>query len=160
MNRGLRSAFALGDALLPTRTGLYALEVIFHKILRRFVAFFLLARSRRAPCWPRATRCGGSCSAPQLAFYALAVAGALLARTRWAAREPLWIPYYFCLANGAAALAVLSLLRAASASSDWEPAAELRERRGDGGRRVAPVCGASRGASRARLAPAADGRAG
>ena len=37
------SAFALGYALLPTRTGLYGVEVVCHKILRRFVAFFLLA---------------------------------------------------------------------------------------------------------------------
>ena len=43
MNRGMRSALALGPALLPTRTGLYGAEVIFHKILRRFVAFFLVA---------------------------------------------------------------------------------------------------------------------
>ena len=39
-------AMALGNGLLPTRTGLYALEVIFHKILRRFVGFFLLAMVR------------------------------------------------------------------------------------------------------------------
>src|SRR4030095_15452019 len=37
MNRGLRSALALGTDLLPTRTGLYALEVVFHKLLRRLV---------------------------------------------------------------------------------------------------------------------------
>jgi cellulose synthase/poly-beta-1,6-N-acetylglucosamine synthase-like glycosyltransferase len=124
MNRGLRAALALGDALLPTRAGLYAFEVFFHKLLRRLVAFLLAALlaasavlAARAPAW-------WIVLAPQLAFYALAVAGALLARTRWGRYKPLWIPYFFCLANLAAALAVLSLLGGVRFER-WEPA-EMR----------------------------------
>jgi cellulose synthase/poly-beta-1,6-N-acetylglucosamine synthase-like glycosyltransferase len=120
MNRGLRSAFALGGALLPTRTGLYGLEVIFHKILRRFVAFLLVALmassvvlAARNPVWWLAL-------APQLAFYGLALSGGLLAHTRWSRLKLLWIPYFFCLANAAAALAVLSLL-AGVRFERWEP---------------------------------------
>jgi cellulose synthase/poly-beta-1,6-N-acetylglucosamine synthase-like glycosyltransferase len=120
MNRGLRSALALGDGLLPTRTGLYAIEVVFHKLLRRFVGFFLLAMLASSialvvtdPTWWIAL-------GPQLAFYALAVAGGLLAHTRWGRLKPLWIPYFFCLANAAAALAVLSLL-AGVRFERWEP---------------------------------------
>jgi hypothetical protein len=121
MNRGLRSAFSLGAALLPTRTGLYGVEVVFHKILRRFVAFFLLAMlassvvlAARDPIW-------WTVLAPQLVFYALATAGAFLAHTRWGRLKPLWIPYFFCLANIAAGLAVLSLL-AGVRFERWEPA--------------------------------------
>lgn len=121
MNRGLRAALALGDALLPTRTGLYALEVIVHKLLRRLVGFALIALlassivlAAQSPTWWIAL-------APQLGFYALAAAGALLAATRWGRLKPLWIPYFFCLANGAAALAVLSLL-AGVRFERWEPA--------------------------------------
>lgn len=120
MNRGLRSALALGGALLPGRTGLYGVEVVFHKILRRFVAFFLVALlassvvlAARDPLWWIAL-------GPQLGFYVLATAGALLARTRWGRLKPLWIPYFFCLANLAAALAVLSLL-AGVRFERWEP---------------------------------------
>jgi hypothetical protein len=58
--------------------------------------------------------------APQLVFYALAVAGGLLARSRWGRLKPLWLPYFFCLANTAAALAVLSLL-AGVRFDRWEP---------------------------------------
>jgi cellulose synthase/poly-beta-1,6-N-acetylglucosamine synthase-like glycosyltransferase len=122
MNRGLRAALALGDALLPTRTGLYALEVLFHKLLRRFVAFFLVALlassvvlAARDPMWWLVLT-------PQLAFYALAGAGALLAHTRWGRLKPLWIPYFFCLANAAAAAAVVSLL-AGVRFERWEPVA-------------------------------------
>jgi cellulose synthase/poly-beta-1,6-N-acetylglucosamine synthase-like glycosyltransferase len=121
MNRGLRATLALGDALLPARTGLYALEVIFHKLLRRLVGFLLIALLASSivlvagdPRWWIAL-------APQLGFYALAMAGALLAPTRYGRSKPLWIPYFFCLANGAAALAVLSLL-AGVRFERWEPA--------------------------------------
>jgi cellulose synthase/poly-beta-1,6-N-acetylglucosamine synthase-like glycosyltransferase len=120
MNRGLRSAVALGDGLLPTRTGLYAVEVVFHKILRRFVGFFLLALLASSVALAAADPAWWVALGPQLAFYALAVAGGLLAHTRWGRLKPLWIPYFFCMANAAAGLAVLSLL-AGVRFERWEP---------------------------------------
>jgi cellulose synthase/poly-beta-1,6-N-acetylglucosamine synthase-like glycosyltransferase len=121
MNRGLRAALALGDALLPARTGLYALEVIFHKLLRRLVGFLLIVLLASSIVLAAADPRWWIALAPQLGFYALAVAGALLAPTRYGRSRPLWIPYFFCLANGAAALAVLSLL-AGVRFERWEPA--------------------------------------
>jgi cellulose synthase/poly-beta-1,6-N-acetylglucosamine synthase-like glycosyltransferase len=120
MNRGLRSAMALGDGLLPTRTGLYAFEVVFHKLLRRFVGFFLLALLASSVVLAAADPTWWLLLGPQLVFYALAAAGGLLAHTRWGRLKPLWVPYFFCLANGAAALAVLSLL-AGVRFERWEP---------------------------------------
>jgi cellulose synthase/poly-beta-1,6-N-acetylglucosamine synthase-like glycosyltransferase len=120
MNRGLRSALALGDGLLPTRTGLYAIEVVFHKLLRRFVGFFLIALLASSVALAAADPTWWLLLGPQLAFYALAAAGGLLAQTRWGRLKPLWVPYFFCLANGAAALAVLSLL-AGVRFELWEP---------------------------------------
>jgi cellulose synthase/poly-beta-1,6-N-acetylglucosamine synthase-like glycosyltransferase len=120
MNRGLRSAIALGDGLLPTCTGLYALEVVFHKLLRRLVGFFLLALLAASVALAAADPAWWLALGPQLAFYGLAGAGGLLAGTRWGRLKPLWIPYFFCLANGAAALAVLSLL-AGVRFERWDP---------------------------------------
>ena len=120
MNRGMRSAFALGLALLPTRTGLYGVEVVCHKILRRFVAFFLLAALVSSAVLAAGDPTWWIALAPQLAFYALALVGGLLAGTRWGRLKPLWIPYFFCLANLAAALAVLSLLGGVRFER-WEP---------------------------------------
>ena len=120
MNRGLRSAMALGGGLLPTRTGLYAFEVVFHKLLRRFVGFFLVALLASSVALAAADPTWWLLLGPQLGFYALAAAGGLLAHTRWGRLKPLWIPYFFCLANGAAALAVLSLL-AGVRFERWEP---------------------------------------
>jgi hypothetical protein len=122
MNRGLRSAFALGPDLLPTRTGLYGFEVIFHKLLRRLVGFFLLALLAASVALAAGDPTWWLLLAPQLGFYALAAAGGLLARSRWGRLKPLWVPYFFCLANGAAALAVLSLL-AGVRFEIWEPVA-------------------------------------
>ena len=122
MNRGLRSALALGTALLPTRTGLYAVEVIFHKILRRFVGFFLLALLASTVLLAATNPAWWVALAPQLALYALALAGGMLAHTRWGRLKPLWVPYFFCLANVAASLAVLSLL-AGVRFERWEPVA-------------------------------------
>jgi cellulose synthase/poly-beta-1,6-N-acetylglucosamine synthase-like glycosyltransferase len=122
MNRGLRSALALGAGLLPTRTGLYALEVVFHKLLRRLIGFFLIALLGASAVLAAGDPAWWLALGPQLAFYALAAAGALLAQTRWGRLKPLWIPYFFCLANAAAALAVLSLL-AGVRFERWEPVA-------------------------------------
>jgi hypothetical protein len=43
----------------------------------------------------------------------------------WAGARPLWIPYYFCLVNTAAAIAVLSVLRGVRFET-WEVAREAR----------------------------------
>ena len=120
MNRGLRSALGLGRALLPTRTGLYGIEVVVHKILRRFVAFFLVAMLASSVVLARRDRRWWVALGPQLAFYGLATAGGLLAHTRWGRLKPLWIPYFFCLANAAAAVAVLSVL-ADVRFERWDP---------------------------------------
>ena len=120
MNRGLRSALALGEGLLPTQTGLYAIEVVFHKLLRRFVGFFLLAMLASSVALAAADAAWWVVLGPQLVFYALAIAGGLLAHTRWGRLRPLWIPYFFCLGNAAAAFAVLSLL-AGVRFERWEP---------------------------------------
>jgi cellulose synthase/poly-beta-1,6-N-acetylglucosamine synthase-like glycosyltransferase len=122
MNRGLRSALALGPGLLPTRTGLYAFEVVFHKLLRRLVAFFMLALLASSAALAAVEPIWWLALAPQLAFYGLAAGGGLLAHSRWGRLKPLWVPYFFCLANLAAALAVVSLL-AGVRFEIWEPVA-------------------------------------
>ena len=59
--------------------------------------------------------------APQLAFYGLALTGWALSRTRWGRLKPLWIPYYFCLVNLAAAAAVISVVGGVRFER-WDPA--------------------------------------
>ena len=125
MNRGMRAAFSLGGLLLPTRGGLYSLQVLSHKILRRFVPFFLMALFVSSADLARRDRRWWLAAGPQLAFYGLAAAGAAGQGRAWARKRLFSIPAYFCLANLAAALAVISLLRGVR-FEQWKPG------RGDG----------------------------
>jgi cellulose synthase/poly-beta-1,6-N-acetylglucosamine synthase-like glycosyltransferase len=110
INGGLRTWLSRGELLDPRQHGLYALEVVSRKILRRMLPFALLALFSSSawlalvadPRW-------WILFAPQLLVALLAAAGWSL-RGRPAGRiRVLWIPYYFALANIAAGLAVLSL---------------------------------------------------
>ncbi len=120
MNQGIRAALALGPLLLPRRGGLYAVQVVSHKLLRRLVPFFLLALLVASAVLARNSWAWAAALALQLCFYGLAVGGLLAERTGRAGHRLLWIPYYFCLANAAAAVAVLSVL-AGVRYTQWEP---------------------------------------
>jgi len=121
MNRGLRAAFSLGVLLLPWRGGFYSVQVLSHKVLRRTLPFFLLTAvvagiwlTALSPIWWLVL-------GPQLGFYGLAAVG-WSARTRgWGRARPLWIPYYFCLVNFAAAAAVISVVGGVRFER-WDPA--------------------------------------
>jgi hypothetical protein len=58
--------------------------------------------------------------APQLLLYILAVIGWAGRERSWGRKKAVYVPYFFCLANLAAALAVLSLLRGVRFER-WEP---------------------------------------
>ncbi len=120
MNRGLRAAFSLGSLLSPFKGGFYAVQMLSHKVLRRFVPFFLIAALLlnvalvfAAPQWWLTL-------APQVIFYGLAVAGWLGTARRWSRWKVVWVPYFFCLSNVAAALAVILLVRGIRFEK-WEP---------------------------------------
>jgi cellulose synthase/poly-beta-1,6-N-acetylglucosamine synthase-like glycosyltransferase len=122
MNRGLRGALALAALLArhPTERPGYLLQLLFHKILRRTVGFFLVALLvanaflvRDDPRW-------WFLLAPQLALYMLALIGAYAQQRRARAPKLCWVAYYFCLATLAAACAVCSLVRG-TRYEVWEP---------------------------------------
>ncbi|HEY6771149.1 MAG TPA: glycosyltransferase [Solirubrobacterales bacterium] len=126
MNRGLRAAFSLGGLLLPWRGGFYSVQVLSHKVLRRTLPFFLLTAvvagvwlTALSPVWWLVL-------APQLAFYGLAIAGWAARARGWGAARPLWIPYYFCLVNLAAAAAVVSVVGGVRFER-WDPAQRGRK---------------------------------
>jgi cellulose synthase/poly-beta-1,6-N-acetylglucosamine synthase-like glycosyltransferase len=125
MNRGLRAAFSLGELLLPWRGGLYSVQVLSHKVLRRFIPFFLLTAVAASAWLTTSSAVWWLVLGPQLIFYGLAVAG-WAGRTRsWGRARLLWVPYYFCLVNAAAAIAVLSVLGGLRFER-WDPARHAR----------------------------------
>lgn len=110
MNRGLRAAFSLGELLLPWRGGFYSVQVLSHKVLRRFLPFFLLTALAASAWLTTSSAFWWLVLGPQLIFYALALAGWVGRGREWGRARPLWVAYYFCLVNAAAAIAVLSVL--------------------------------------------------
>ena len=126
VNRGLRAAFSLGDLLLPWRGGFYSVQVLTHKVLRRFLAFFLLTALAASVWLVTSSSVWWLVLGPQLLLYGLAVAGWAGRGHAWGRARPLWIPYYFCLVNTAAAIAVLSVLGGVRFER-WEVAREARK---------------------------------
>jgi cellulose synthase/poly-beta-1,6-N-acetylglucosamine synthase-like glycosyltransferase len=124
-NRALRAAFSLGPMLLPFRGGLYAVQVLSHKVFRRFVPFLLVAMLVTSTALAIGNPLWWIAVAPQLALYALALAGWAGRKRRWGRAKPLYVPYFFCLGNVAAGLAVLTLLRGVRFER-WEPGQEGR----------------------------------
>lgn len=120
MNRGMRAAFSLRGLLLPTRGGVYAVQVVSHKILRRLVPFFLAALLGSSANLARRDRRWWIVVGPQLGFYGLAVIGSVGHGRGWARRRVFSIPAYFCLANLAAAIAVVSIARGVR-FEQWQP---------------------------------------
>jgi cellulose synthase/poly-beta-1,6-N-acetylglucosamine synthase-like glycosyltransferase len=121
INGGLRAAFSLGRLLIPFAGGLYGFEVLTHKILRRFVPLFLIAALASSVVLVARDAAWWLVLAPQLALYALALAGWLGRGRTWGRARALYVPYFFCLANAASLLAVVSLARGVRFER-WEPA--------------------------------------
>jgi cellulose synthase/poly-beta-1,6-N-acetylglucosamine synthase-like glycosyltransferase len=120
MNRGQRAAFSLGRLLIPFAGGMYGFQLLSHQVLRRIVPFFLLGAlassallAVREPWWWLVL-------APQLLVYTLAAVAVACRRRRWGSIRVLAVPYFFCLGNLAAGLAMLSLASGRRYES-WKP---------------------------------------
>jgi cellulose synthase/poly-beta-1,6-N-acetylglucosamine synthase-like glycosyltransferase len=121
MNRGQRAAFSLGRILVPGLGGWYGFQLFSHQVLRRFVPFCLVLTLASSATLAWANPIWWLVFGPQVAFYALAATGAIGAGRSWSRRRLFWLPYFFCLANLAAAVAMLSLL-AGARYERWTPA--------------------------------------
>jgi cellulose synthase/poly-beta-1,6-N-acetylglucosamine synthase-like glycosyltransferase len=123
VNRGLRSLFGLGGFLYPWRGGFYAVQLISHKLLRRLVPFVLpLLLVINAVLWPLGFLYRVILAA-QVVVYGLGLLGFLLRNTRLGRAGLVYVPYYFCQANLAAALGWVWLLRGQRIAV-WQPQRE------------------------------------
>ena len=120
MVRGLRGVWLRRRLLNPRRSGFYAVILLTHKVLRRlaivflgslFVASCLLASQHAAYRVVLGLQVG---------FYALAFLGYLLRSRPLGHAKVLYAPFYYCLANVAAAVAVVQLLRG-TRIEQWQP---------------------------------------
>jgi hypothetical protein len=107
--------------LNPFRYGFYAVSLFSHKVLRRLAPIWLMVIAL-------ATAVLAGTGDPffilaglaQVAFYGLAIAGGLLRRRRVGHLKPLCVPFYYCMANAASALALWQFVRGRRISL-WQP---------------------------------------
>ena len=120
MTRGLCGVMLRKRLLNPWRYGFYALVLFSHKVLRRLVAVvlpLLFAASLLASSHGAFYR---GAAVAQALFYALAGAGYVLRRTRVGQLPCLSMPFFYCLANAAALVAIIQCLRGQRIEL-WQP---------------------------------------
>jgi cellulose synthase/poly-beta-1,6-N-acetylglucosamine synthase-like glycosyltransferase len=120
ITRGLRAVLVRRQLLNPLRYGFYSLQLISHKVLRRVVVFPLLVLlATSLSIWQfgtiyRAVALG------QLAFYCCSFVGLLFRDTKLRGLKIFALPFYFCMVNAAAFVAVINVLRGHNINR-WEP---------------------------------------
>lgn len=120
ITRGLRAVLVRRQLLNPLRYGFYSLQLISHKVLRRVVVFPLLVLlATSLSIWEfgtiyRAVALG------QLAFYFCGFIGLLFRDTKLRGLKIFALPFYFCMVNAAAFVAVTNVLRGHNINR-WEP---------------------------------------
>lgn len=110
VNRAWRALSGMRDLLNPFRHGVFAFQLLFHKLLRWLVPVFMLGLLVVNLLVLDAGPIYRLAMAGQGAFYVLAAAG-YAARRRPSMPAVLSIPYYFCLVNLASALGILDAFR-------------------------------------------------
>jgi cellulose synthase/poly-beta-1,6-N-acetylglucosamine synthase-like glycosyltransferase len=122
-NHGMRAILDLEGALNPLRTGFYAVQLWSHKTLRYLFPFFAAAALATNVALAQNSGFFRLLLLAQCLFYGLALAGWALRRNPLGRLKPLCVPFYFCLANAAVFLGMLSLLRGYRITT-WQPQRE------------------------------------
>ncbi len=111
MNRGLRGVILRKKLLNPFRYGFYSLVLFSHKILRRLVPFFLIILFCVNLLLINYGTFYQISAMAQIFFYGLAIISYFLRHSRFGRKKILYIPFFYCLANAAAFVAVINLLK-------------------------------------------------
>ncbi len=121
MTRGLRAVSLRRRLLNPFRYGFYAVALFSHKVLRRLAPVWLaIIALTTAMLAATGDRLFIAAALAQCVFYGLAIAGGLLRRRRIGRMKPLCVPFYYCMANAASAMALWHFLRGTRISL-WQP---------------------------------------
>ena len=110
MTRGLRVLLLRKRLLNPFRYGFYSLVLFSHKVLRGFLAVALLILFASSLALISSGVLYSVAAAAQVILYGAAGAGYLLRQTRLGHRKCLYIPFFYCMGNAAALVAVAKLM--------------------------------------------------
>jgi cellulose synthase/poly-beta-1,6-N-acetylglucosamine synthase-like glycosyltransferase len=111
MTRGLRALLLRKRLLNPFRYGFYSLVLFSHKVLRRLLAVALLVMFASSVMLISSGVLYAFAAAAQTILYSAAGVGYLLRQSRLGHRKCLYIPFFYCMANAAALVAVAKLMR-------------------------------------------------
>jgi cellulose synthase/poly-beta-1,6-N-acetylglucosamine synthase-like glycosyltransferase len=120
MTRGLRGVLLRRALLDPRRTGFYAFQLLWHKLLRRLMVLPLIGLAISSPLLVGAGPFYRLAAAGQALFYGLAAAGIALRGRPISKARPLAFPAFFCLVNLAALHAAINVVRGHRIDR-WEP---------------------------------------
>jgi cellulose synthase/poly-beta-1,6-N-acetylglucosamine synthase-like glycosyltransferase len=120
MSRGLRGVLLRKHLLNPFRYGFYAVTLFSHKLLRRLLSCVLLILGvATALCVHEGTLYLIAAGA-QAMFYALAGIGCLGRNARLGRESCFYVPFFYCLGNAAALVALVSVL-SGQRTELWQP---------------------------------------
>jgi cellulose synthase/poly-beta-1,6-N-acetylglucosamine synthase-like glycosyltransferase len=108
------------ELLNPSRYKFYAVQLFSHKVLRYLVVFPLLMLFWVSPFLWQAGFLYQMATLGQVAFYCCALVGWLLNGTRFGRKKIFTIPFYFCMVNAAALVAIIKVLQGHQIKH-WEP---------------------------------------
>ncbi len=111
ITRGLRGVWLMRQLLDPFQYGFYAVQLFSHKVLRRMVAFPLVALLVMSFGLWNAGPVYKVAALGQVALYGCGLAGFLLRNTRVGRSRVLALPFFFCMVNAAVIVATFNLLR-------------------------------------------------
>lgn len=120
ITQGMRALMLRKRLLNPFRYGLYSMVLFCHKVLRRLVPVFLLLLLVSALAASSSRNLFFYAAAGQVAFYGVAGIGFLLRKTVWGRSRFFYIPFFYCMANAAALVAMLKLV-AGRRIELWQP---------------------------------------
>jgi cellulose synthase/poly-beta-1,6-N-acetylglucosamine synthase-like glycosyltransferase len=120
MTRGLRSVLLRRRLLNPWRYGFYSLVLFSHKVARRLAPIALLVLAATSVRLADGDQLFLAVVICQSVFYGLAVAGWALRRARIGGSKALYIPFFYCMANAASAVALFDLTRGKRIAL-WKP---------------------------------------
>ncbi|MDZ7267816.1 MAG: glycosyltransferase family 2 protein [candidate division KSB1 bacterium] len=124
MTRGWRGVLLRRKLLNPRRHGFYAVTLFSHKVMRRLVPVFLLLLFGVSLVLAPRHDFYAAAAWAQALFYALAGLGYALRQQRWGRLKLLALPFFYCLANAAALVALVRVLRG-DRIERWQPQRQM-----------------------------------
>ncbi len=120
MTRGLQGVLELRRLLNPFRYGLYSLQLFSHKVLRRLLFLWLITLLATSLLLWNDGLLYRVAAMTQLLCYGCAIIGTVFAKTRFGRLKPFSVPAFFVMANVAAMIATLNLIRGRKIDI-WQP---------------------------------------